>query len=176
MAGADTVGPELAPEENSWEEGPNRGAAMIPHVHPDIEALHAISEILIDQVRLYERAAAGVANRPEAEVALAQARKARQDLLGDVNSMIRQLGDTPDIRGTALGASHKSLLKGRAVIGKKNKAVLEDAERGEDYLCDALDKRAADATLSEPTRAFFRDLLIRARPVHDEIALLKTRH
>ncbi len=147
---------------------------MNAQVEPDVAALHAISNILIDQVRLYERAGT-IANRPEAEVAMSRARTARQELLSDVNDRIRKLGDTPDIRGTALGASHKSLLKARPTMGKKRVAI-EDVERGEDSLCDELRKLADDEVLSEPTRTFFREMLVRARPVHDEIAFLKNRH
>lgn len=147
---------------------------MNPEAQTDVAALHAISDILIDQVRLYERASL-VAGRPELELAISRARSARQELLGDVNGRIRELGDTPDIRGAALGASHKSLLKARGPVGKRSKAAIHDAERGEDRLCDQLGKHADDRALSEPTRTFFRELLVRARPVHEEIAFLKSR-
>jgi hypothetical protein len=146
---------------------------MKTQLDSDVEALHAISGILIDQVSRYDGAAGGT-KRPEAEVAIARARTARQELLVDVNARIRKLGHTPDIRGTALAAGPKAVATGGA-SGKKARLSMAEAERGEDTLCEELGKRAEDAELSAETRAFFRDMLVRARPVQDEIAFLKSR-
>jgi hypothetical protein len=147
---------------------------MKTQLDSDVEALHAISSILIDQVKRYDEAAGGL-KRPEAEVAIARARTARQELLADVNARIRRLGHTPDIRGMALAAAPKAASPGRGIIRKKRLSI-DEAERGEDMLCDELGKRGGDAELSDETRAFFRDMLVRARPVHEEIAFLKNRH
>lgn len=137
----------------------------------DTDALRHIGKILVDQTRLYARAA-DIADAPEA-APIQRACRARAVMLDELNGRLADLGAERIEEGTMRGAGHKAFLSLRAGVDKDSRAAVGEVERGEDYLRDQVADWAGKDGLSGSTRDYLNDLLFRIAPTHDEIAELK---
>ncbi|MBC7767209.1 MAG: DUF2383 domain-containing protein [Phycisphaerales bacterium] len=121
--------------------------------HTDARALAPIASILVDQVRLYGRAAE-LAEDYTSSSTIASLRNDRQALLSEVERKLDAMGIDEDAHGTLLGASHKAFLDARSAIGDDTKAAIDEVERGEEYLRDEIEKRLEDVGIGAETRTF----------------------
>ncbi|MBC7769392.1 MAG: PA2169 family four-helix-bundle protein [Phycisphaerales bacterium] len=141
----------------------------------DAHALAPIASILVDQVRLYNKAAE-LSDDTQAASAIRGVEQERRQLLGEVEQELTSLGVTKDTHGTFLGAGHKAFLQARAALGNDSKSAVEEVERGEDYLRDEIRKRVADADTAPRAKAFLTAVLPRIKPGHDTMSALKKQY
>ena len=97
----------------------------------------------------------------------------RRKIAGEIETHIRQAGGTPDDEGTMLASAHRVLMKLRDMVSKGDIAVVDEAERGEDYIKATFAKAAQDPELSSDVRAFVASASERVRAGHDLIRDLK---
>lgn len=97
----------------------------------------------------------------------------RRGIANDIESRIRSLGGTPDEEGTLLASVHRVMIKLRDMISSGDVAVVDEAERGEDYIKGKFQKAAEDEDLTHDTRQFVTELSARVRAGHDRVSDLK---
>ena len=87
---------------------------------------------------------------------------------------VRRLGGTPDEDGTVLGKTHQAFLDLKAaVMGRDDKAIINEVERGEDYLKEKFEAALKDDTLAAESRDVVERAYQSVRKGHDQISQLK---
>lgn len=119
----------------------------------DITALNHIATVLIDARRLYHRAA-HLADDADARDRIERTIDERDQLLADVQQMVRNLRGKPAHEGSLLGVAHKAFLDVRAMFDRDVRAALAEVDRGENYLRDEIRKAMRRDDLTAETRAF----------------------
>ncbi len=98
----------------------------------------------------------------------------RRKVVGRLQEYVRQLGGTPNDDGSLKGDLHRRWEDLRdAISGGGDKEVIEEVERGEDYLKGKYDTALADDQLSPQTLAVIREAYQSVRAGHDRASALK---
>lgn len=98
----------------------------------------------------------------------------RERVSGELAGEVRRLGGTPDEDGTVLGKTHQTWLDLKAAItGRDDKAIINEVERGEDYLKEKFEAALKDDTLAPESRAVVEHAYQSVRKGHDQISQLK---
>src|SRR5690349_14871403 len=108
---------------------------MTDHDHSDeISTLNTLIATTIDSVTGYENSAKDIDNQRFAEIFRERADE-RQKVVEQLRNEVRRLGGNPDDDGSFMGKTHQRFedLKA-AVTGKDEQSIVNEVERGEDYL------------------------------------------
>jgi uncharacterized protein (TIGR02284 family) len=146
---------------------------MNEHTHSDeISVLNTLIATTIDSIAGYEDSAKNVDNERLREIFRKRANE-RQQVVQDLRSEVRRLGGEPEEGGTFLGKAHQRFEDLKAAItGRDEKAIINEVERGEDYI-----KEKFETALNSPELGESRGVLERAyqsvRSGHDQISRLK---
>jgi len=98
----------------------------------------------------------------------------RARVAGELQGEVRRLGGTPDEDGTMLGKTHQVFLDLKAaVIGRDDQAIVNEVERGEDYLKEKFETALADTNLAAESRTIVERAYQSVRKGHDQISQLK---
>ena len=99
----------------------------------------------------------------------------RERVAGELAGEVRRLGGTPDEDGTVLGKSHQTWLDLKAAItGRDDKAIINEVERGEDYLKEKFEAALSDdGGLTAESRTVVERAYQSVRKGHDQISQLK---
>src|SRR6476661_4622879 len=99
-----------------------------------ISTLNTLIATTIDSVTGYEDSAQNIHDERLREVFRSRADE-RQRIVEELRSEVRRLGGDPEDGGSFLGKAHQRFedLKA-AVTGRDEKAIINEVERGEDYL------------------------------------------
>ena len=98
----------------------------------------------------------------------------RARVAGELQGEVRRLGATPDEDGTMLGKTHQVFLDLKAaVIGRDDQAIVNEVERGEDYLKEKFETALADTNLAAESRTIVERAYQSVRKGHDQISQLK---
>ncbi len=98
----------------------------------------------------------------------------RERVAGELAGEVRRLGGTPDEDGTVLGKTHQAWLDLKAAVtGRDDKAIINEVERGEDYLKEKFEVALKDDTLAPESRAVVERAYQSVRKGHDQISQLK---
>ena len=91
-----------------------------------------------------------------------------------LRSHIRSIGGDPDDNGSFLGSMHQRFEDLKAAItGKDDKAIINEVERGEDYLKDKFETALSSDTLSSQSRSVVEQAYQSVREGHDQMSQLK---
>jgi uncharacterized protein (TIGR02284 family) len=92
----------------------------------------------------------------------------------ELRSEVRRLGGNPEDDGSFLGKAHQRFedLKS-AVTGGDDKSIINEVERGEDYLKEKFETALNADTLSGETRSVVERCYQSVRSGHDQISQLK---
>jgi uncharacterized protein (TIGR02284 family) len=97
----------------------------------------------------------------------------RHRVVNDLQGQVRVLGGTPDTDGSTLAAGHRMFLKLRDSVTKSDESVVDEVERGEDFIKAKFEEALEDDELSTPAR----DAVVRAygsiKSGHDQARDLK---
>jgi uncharacterized protein (TIGR02284 family) len=139
----------------------------------EISTLNTLIATLIDSVTGYEDSAANIDNSRLQELFRDSARE-RQRVVEDLRSEVRRLGGNPEDDGSFLGKTHQRFLDLKAAIaGRDEKAVINETERGEDYLKEKFETALNGGTLSGESRAVVERAYQSVRKGHDQVSSLK---
>jgi uncharacterized protein (TIGR02284 family) len=139
----------------------------------EISTLNTLIATLIDSVTGYEDSAANIDNSRLKELFRDSARE-RQRVVEDLRSEVRRLGGNPEDDGSFLGKTHQRFLDLKAAIaGRDEKAVINETERGEDYLKEKFETALNAGTLSGESRAVVERAYQSVRKGHDQVSSLK---
>jgi len=98
----------------------------------------------------------------------------RERVAGELAGEVRRLGGTPDEDGTVLGKTHQTWLDLKAAVtGRDDKAIINEVERGEDYLKEKFEAALADDSLTAESRQVVERAYQSVRKGHDQISQLK---
>jgi uncharacterized protein (TIGR02284 family) len=139
----------------------------------EIATLNTLIATTIDSINGYEDAAAHIQNERLREVFRQRANE-RQRVVEDLRAEVRRLGGEPEDDGTIMGKTHQRFLDLKAAIaGRDEKAIVNEVERGEDYLKEKFETALNSSDLSGETRAVVERAYQSVRSGHDQISQLK---
>ncbi len=139
----------------------------------EISTLNTLIATLIDSVTGYEDSAANIDNSRLQELFRDSARE-RQRIVEELRAEVRRLGGNPEDDGSFLGKTHQRFLDLKAAIaGHDEKAVINETERGEDYLKEKFETALNSGTLSGESRAVVERAYQSVRKGHDQVSSLK---
>ena len=139
----------------------------------EISILNTLIATLIDSVTGYEDAAANSEEGRFVQLFRERAGE-RQRVVEDLRSEVRRLGGNPEDDGSFLGKTHQRFLDLKAAItGHDEKAIINEVERGEDYLKEKFETALSSGDLGGETRTAVERAYQSVRAGHDQISQLK---
>lgn len=147
---------------------------MTQHNHDDqIGTLNSLAKTVIDSINGYEESASNVDSDRLRQLFRERATE-RQQVVEQLRSEVRRLGGEPEDSGSLLGKAHQRWedLKA-AVTGRDEKAIVNEVERGEDYLKEKFEDALNDGELSSDSRAVVEQCYQSVREGHDQMSALK---
>ena len=139
----------------------------------EISTLNTLIATLIDSVTGYEDAASNSEAGRFAQLFRERAGE-RQRCVEDLRSEVRRLGGNPEDDGSFMGKTHQRFLDLKAALtGRDDKAIINEVERGEDYLKEKFETALSSGTLSGESRAAVERAYQSVRSGHDQISRLK---
>ena len=139
----------------------------------EISTLNTLIATTIDSVNGYEDSASNVDNTRFQQIFRERANE-RQQVVEQLRSEVRRLGGEPKEDGSFMGKTHQRWedLKA-AVTGRDEKAIINEVERGEDYLKEKFETALSDGGLSGESRSVVERAYQSVRSGHDQISALK---
>lgn len=143
-----------------------------PDVKHDIKVLNSLIETTLDSADGYREAAEKTKDASHRDFFQRWSTDRRQ-VVTDLQGQVRVLGGKPDEDGSILAAGHRVFLKIRDSISKNDDSVVDEVERGEDFI----KAKFEDALEDEELSAGVRDIVVRAyssvKAGHDQARDLK---
>ena len=139
----------------------------------DITVLNTLITTTIDSANGFERSAED-ADSPRFVEMFREYAQERRQVVGRLQERVRQLGGTPNDDGSLKADLHRRWVDMRDAISRGgDKEVIEEVERGEDYLKSKYDAALEDDRLSTETLAVIREAYQSVRSGHDRASALK---
>lgn len=143
-----------------------------PTTKHDIKVLNSLIETTLDSADGYREAAEKTEVASHRDMFQRWATDRRQ-VVTALQGQVRTLGGKPDEDGSILGATHRVFLKVRDSISKGDDSVVDEVERGEDFIKAKFEDAMEDKELS----ASVRDVVVKAyssvKAGHDQARDLK---
>ncbi|WP_114228711.1 MULTISPECIES: ferritin-like domain-containing protein [Sphingomonas] len=135
--------------------------------------LETLTTTLIDSINGYRDAASNADSTRFQELFRSMADD-RSQLVEDLRAEIRRAGGTPPEDGSFLGATHQRFLDLKAAVtGRDDKAIINEVERGEDYLKEKFELALKDANLPTDSRSVVERAYQSVLKGHDKVSNLK---
>ena len=147
---------------------------MTDHAHSaESTVLTTLIATTIDSITGYEDSAANVESDRLRDI-FRQRADERQQVVEELRVEVRRLGGNPEDDGSFMGKAHQRFedLKA-AVTGRDEKAIINEVERGEDYLKNKFETALDSEHLSGESRAVVERAYQSVRAGHDQISQLK---
>jgi uncharacterized protein (TIGR02284 family) len=139
----------------------------------EITTLNTLTATLIDSVKGYENSAQDIEGDQFRQI-FRQRADERQQAVELLRGEVRRLGGDPEDGGSTLGSLHQRFedLKS-AITGQDEKAIINEVERGEDYLKEKFETALNGDTLTGESRAVVEQAYQSVRAGHDQMSQLK---
>ena len=138
-----------------------------------ITTLNELIETTLDSLNGYEDSAKNIENERLREI-FRQRADERQQVVQDLRNEVRRLGGNPEESGTLLGKAHQRFEDLKAAItGRDEKAIINEVERGEDYLKEKFEAALGSDKLSGESRSAVERAYQSVRAGHDQMSQLK---
>ena len=139
----------------------------------DIATLNTLIATLIDSVTGYEDAASNSDGNRFAEMFRERASERRQ-CVEDLRAEVSRLGGDPEDDGSFMGKTHQRFLDLKAAVtGRDDQAIINEVERGEDYLKEKFETALNSDHLTGESRAAVERVFQSVRSGHDQMSQLK---
>ena len=147
---------------------------MTDHDHSaEITTLNTLIATTIDSITGYEDSAKNIDNERFREI-FRQRASERQQIVEQLRAEVRRLGGDPEDSGSFLGKAHQRFEDLKAAItGRDEKAIINEVERGEDYIKGKFEAALNSDDLSGEARAAVERAYESVRSGHDQISQLK---
>ncbi|HVM38475.1 MAG TPA: PA2169 family four-helix-bundle protein [Sphingomicrobium sp.] len=140
----------------------------------EVSTLNTLINTLVDSVTGFEDAAANIEGSSNLQQMFREFANERNRVVEDLRSEVRRLGGNPEDDGSFLGKAHQRFLDLKAaIVGRDEKAIINEVERGEDYLKDKFETALNGGTLSGDSRAAVERAYQSVRAGHDRVSALK---
>jgi uncharacterized protein (TIGR02284 family) len=142
--------------------------------HSDtITTLNTLIATTIDSITGYEESAQNIDNERLREI-FRQRASERQEVVGELRSEVRRLGGNPEDDGSFLGKAHQRFEDLKAAItGRDEKSIINEVERGEDYLKGKWQAALQSGDLHGETHDLIERCYQSIKSGHDQISQLK---
>jgi uncharacterized protein (TIGR02284 family) len=138
----------------------------------NVGTLETLTTTLIDSVNGYRDAAQNADGTKFQEIFRRNADE-RSRVAEELRAEITRLGGNAPDDGSVLGATHQRFLDLKAAVtGRDDAAIINEVERGEDYLKEKFET-ALKADLAPETRSIIERAYQSVRQGHDQIRNLK---
>jgi uncharacterized protein (TIGR02284 family) len=142
--------------------------------HSDqISTINTLIATTIDSIKGYENSASEIKNERFRQI-FRQRADERQQVVSQLQSEVRRLGGEPEDGGSFMGSAHRGFenLKS-AITSGDEKSIVDEVERGEDYLKEKFETALNSGTLSGESRSVVERCYQSVRSGHDQISQLK---
>lgn len=138
-----------------------------------LTVLKTLTDTLADSINGYRDAAQHVESE-EFRRMFTQLADDRSQQLTDLQAQVSRLGGSVESDGSTLGHLHQRWLDIKASItGRDDKAVINEVERGEDYLKEKFETALSSESLDADIRASIERAYGSVRQGHDRVSELK---
>jgi uncharacterized protein (TIGR02284 family) len=138
-----------------------------------ISVLNGLITTTIDSADGYERSAENVRGT-EFERMFTEFAQERRQLVGRLQEHVRMMDGAPEDDGSLKAGLHRRFEDLRtAITGGGDKAVIEEVERGEDYIKAKYEAALRDDELDPKCRAIIEEVYQSVRAGHDRASQLK---
>ena len=138
----------------------------------DISVLNSLITTTIDSANGFENSAEDIKS-PDLQRFFSEMSQERRQVIGRLQEHVRMHGGTPNDDGSLKADLHRRFEDLRKAIGGGDKAIVEEVERGEDYLKDKYEAALADEQLSSDCRSIVEEAYQSVRRGHDRARDLK---
>jgi uncharacterized protein (TIGR02284 family) len=141
----------------------------------DKTVINTLLATLTDSINGYRDSAENIQNGSFKQLFLDSAEE-RSRVAEDLRSEVRRLGGDPNDDGSFMGKSHQVFLDLKsAITGRDDKAIINEVERGEDYLKEKFETALQSDKLTGDTRTVVERAWTSVRTGHDRVAEIKHR-
>jgi uncharacterized protein (TIGR02284 family) len=138
-----------------------------------ISTLNTLIATTIDSITGYEDSATNIDNERFREIFRERANE-RQQVVEQLRSEVRRLGGEPEDSGSFLGKTHQRFEDLKAAItGRDEKSIINEVERGEDYLKEKWQAALQSGDLHGESHDLVERLYQRVKSGHDQMSQLK---
>jgi uncharacterized protein (TIGR02284 family) len=139
----------------------------------EISTLNSLISTTIDSITGYEDAASNSEGGRFQQMFRDRANE-RQRVVDDLRSEVRRLGGEPEEGGSFMGKTHQRWLDLKAAVtGRNDQAIINEVERGEDYLKEKFEEALDGDKLTGDSRSAVERCYQSVRAGHDQISQLK---
>ncbi|HUE80131.1 MAG TPA: PA2169 family four-helix-bundle protein [Sphingomicrobium sp.] len=148
---------------------------MTEHSRSDeITTLNTLTATLIDSVTGYEDAAANIEGSSRLQQMFRERASERRRVVQDLRAEVSRLGGDAEDDGSFMGKTHQRFLDLKAAVtGRDEKAIVNEVERGEDYLKEKFETALSSSDVSGESRAVIERAYQSVREGHDQVSALK---
>jgi len=138
----------------------------------DITVLNTLIRTTLDSYKGFNEACADTEG-PHRQF-FQQMAQERSQVAGQLQAQVRALGGDPEDDSSFTAAAHRGFMDlKQAVMGDSDEAVVEEVERGEDYLKTKYEAALQDGELSAATRQAIEQAYESVRKGHDTASAMK---
>jgi uncharacterized protein (TIGR02284 family) len=138
----------------------------------DISILNSLIKTTLDSVLGFEDAAEGA--REDLATVFTRFAQERRQVVATLQDEVRRLGGEPEDDSSFLAAAHRAFMNLKEmVVARDDKAIVEEVERGEDYIKDKYETALHDQAVSPEMRATIQQAYASIREGHDQARALK---
>ena len=139
----------------------------------DISTLNTLIATTIDSVTGYENSAKDIHDDRFREMFRSRADE-RQKVVEELRGEVRRLGGDPEEGGSFMGKAHQRFEDLKAAItGRDEKAIINEVERGEDFLKEKFQAALQGGTLHGESHDVVERCYQSVKAGHDQISQLK---
>ena len=139
----------------------------------DLTTLKTLTSTLNDSVKGYREAAEHVESDQFRQMFNDFAAQ-RERVSSDLQAEVRRHGGEPDQDGSTMGSIHQTWLDLKAAVtGRDDKAIVNEVERGEDYLKEKFEAALKMDDLKPESRSVIETAYQSVREGHDRVSSLK---
>ena len=138
-----------------------------------ISTLNTLIATTIDSINGYEDSAENIDNERFREIFRHRANE-RQQIVEQLRSEVRRLGGEPEDSGSFMGKTHQRFEDLKAAItGRDEKSIINEVERGEDYLKEKWQAALQSGDLDGECHDLVERLYQQVKSGHDQMSQLK---
>lgn len=98
----------------------------------------------------------------------------RRQMASKLQDQVRALSGSPEDDSSTAGALHRGFLNiEQALTGNDETALINEVERGEDYIKGKFEAAMEDDDLTPPTRSAIQEAFASVRKGHDRVSAMK---
>lgn len=139
----------------------------------DITVLNGLIKTTLDSRKGYREAAESVTSPTFSEM-FTEFALDRGTVATQLQAEVTRLGGEPEDDSGLLAAAHRAFMNLRdAITGRDDKAIIEEVERGEDFIKGKFEAALKDTALAPATLTAITQAYVSVRNGHDRVSALK---